>query len=96
MFETVRESEQEGESKMKKTIIALAVIALVAPLAFGQEVLSRNAVGYVKVTAPKGKFTLVSMDFVDMGGGKTASDILGDQLPAGSTVSMSAQSPLRR
>lgn len=69
---------------MKKTIIALAVIALVAPLAFGQEVLSRNAVGYVKVTAPKG-FTLVSMDFDSMVG-DTAADIIGDQLPTGSSV----------
>ena len=69
---------------MKKTIIALAVIALVAPLAFGQEVLSRNAVGYVKVTAPKG-FALVSMDFENMGG-DTAADIIGDQLPQGSSI----------
>ena len=75
----------ERKDKMKKTIIALAVIALVAPLAFGQEVLSRNAVGYVKVTAPKG-YTLASMDFESMGGGSTPADIIGDQLPDGSSV----------
>lgn len=52
---------------MKKTIIALAVIALVAPLAFGQEVLSRNAVGYVKIDFRKG-LNLVTHQFELMSG----------------------------
>ncbi|MGD9874651.1 MAG: hypothetical protein AB7T27_10360 [Kiritimatiellia bacterium] len=59
---------------MKKTIIALAVIALVAPLAFGQEVLSRNAVGYVKIDFRKG-LNLVTHQFDIMVGDRGVSNL---------------------
>lgn len=70
---------------MKKTLIALAVIALVASASYAQ-VYSRNAVGYVKVTAVKDGFTLVSMDFENMGATPTIANVIGDQLPTGSSV----------
>jgi hypothetical protein len=56
-------------------------------LAFGQNVLSQNAVGYVKVTVAPGDLALVSQDFDDIDGNpQTISTVIGDQLPANSAA----------
>lgn len=63
---------------MKKITLMLAVV-LVGSVVFGQsnQVLSRNAVGYVKVTAPRGNFALVRNDFNMLTGDPTASNLFG-------------------
>jgi hypothetical protein len=58
-------------------------------MAFGQvtQVVSRNAVGYVKVPAQKGKFHMLRYDFLAVDGTDvTISELLGDQVPSGSSV----------
>lgn len=73
---------------MKKIIVGLAVVLLLQAAAMAQtQVLSRNAVGYVKITAERGKLVLGRLDFEAIGGGGIAvSNLFGDQLPANSQV----------
>ncbi|MFH1184547.1 MAG: hypothetical protein V1755_05850 [Chloroflexota bacterium] len=75
---------------MKRVGVALLLImALAACWVFAQtnQVLSRNAVGYVRIVVPKGGLVLVRMDFEDLQGGDLrAQDVIGDQLPLGSVV----------
>jgi hypothetical protein len=69
---------------MKRILGLVCGIALVAPLAFGQtNVLSQNAVGYVKVTIPDGGLALVRHDFeaLDPAVSNTMKNLIGDQLP---------------
>jgi len=57
------------EKAMKKTIVLLAAtLAATAAMAQTNQVLSKNAVGYVRVDIPKGKFDLVAEPFVQIGG----------------------------
>lgn len=54
---------------MKRMVLVMLAIVVTGTLAFGQtQVLSRNAVGYVKVDAERGKFALVRLDFESMDG----------------------------
>lgn len=74
---------------MKKLALALIGLTLVGSSAFAQTtgVLSRNAVGYVKVTIPKGKLALIRNDFEDISGsGLAITNVIGDQVPVGSTI----------
>lgn len=75
---------------MRSKLTALAIVGgmIVAPIAFAQtNVLSQNAVGYVKVSIDVGDLALVSHDFVDIDGlPTTISDVIGDQLPNGSAA----------
>lgn len=74
---------------MKKLAIIAAALTLVGASAFAQtnQVLSRNAVGYVRVDAPAGKFNLVRLDFVNLSGtGYTVTNLIGNQLAQGSAV----------
>lgn len=74
---------------MKKIIIAALAIGLVGSAAQAQsnQVLSRNAVGYVKVTAGSNTLTLVRNDFESINGGSIAvSNLIGTQVPVNSTV----------
>ena len=74
---------------MKKLALALLGLTIVGSSAFAQTtgVLSRNAVGYVKVTIPKGKLELIRYDFEDITGRGTAiTNVIGDQVPTDSTV----------
>lgn len=90
---------------MKKLTVLILAIALVCPLAFGQtQVLSRNAVGYVKVTVASNGYNLVRIDFEGLGDDTTVSNVIGEQLPNGSFVHIwdrslktyvSVQKPLR-
>jgi hypothetical protein len=74
---------------MKKLVIALAGIAALSSVAFGQtnQVLSRNAVGYEAIIVPSNKLNLVRLDFVNLDGAPyTVTNLIGDQLPQGSSV----------
>ena len=73
---------------MKRTAVLILALVLVGTWAFGQtQVLSRNAVGYVKVVAEKGKFHFMGHNFLNIDGSMvTITNLLGDQVPIGSTV----------
>lgn len=56
---------------MKRLVLAVIVAAAALALfcyAQTNQVLSRNAVGYVKVTCPRGGLVLVRMDFESLDG----------------------------
>jgi hypothetical protein len=61
---------------MKKMLLAVLVVALIGTVAIGQQVLSRNAVGYTKVVANKG-FNLIRNDFYPLGVSATPSNLFG-------------------
>ena len=66
-----------------KKIALVVLLALVGSIAYGQtQVLSRNAVGYVKILGEKGKLTLGRSDFeaMDSAGGIQVSNMFGNQL----------------
>ena len=68
---------------MKK--ITLKMFAILALVCFSQaQTTSDNIVGYAKVTATGGQLSLVALNFTPSNA--AISDIIGDQLPAGSTL----------
>jgi len=73
---------------MKRLVLAVIVAAAALALfcyAQTNQVLSRNAVGYVQVSVPSGGLALVSLDFKSLDGSDmTINDVVGDQLPRGS------------
>jgi len=75
---------------MKKLVTIVAIAAAAATLAQAQtnQVLSRNAVGYVKIhIPPAGGFNLVCLNFNAIGGTNTTlNDILATQLRKGALV----------
>ncbi len=74
---------------MKKMIWLVAVLLIAQTVAQAQtQVLSRNAVGYVKITAERNKLVLGRSDFeaMDGGGGIAVSNLFGNQLPDDSRV----------
>lgn len=74
---------------MKKTLVAVLGMAMLAPMAWAQtNVISQNAVGYVKVTVPAdGGLVLIRHDFESIDGSDiTIASIIGDQMADGSTV----------
>ena len=75
---------------MKRLVLAVIVAAAALALfcyAQTNQVLSRNAVGYVKVTCPRGGLVLVRMDFESLDGSDLhAEDVFGDQLPLGTSI----------
>ena len=72
---------------MRKALVLALGVALIAPLAFAQtNVLSQNAVGYVKRTVNPGEFDYIQIPFVTIDGSTNkVSDVFGD-LPDGSNV----------
>jgi len=66
---------------MRKTLMLIGCAMLVAPMSFGQ-VLSANAVGYVKKTVDPGTLDLLRYDFLALDGSPT---LVGDVFPADST-----------
>jgi len=73
---------------MKRIGVVIAILALVG-VAYGQstQVLSRNAVGYVRVAAAKGTLSLIAHNFVSIDGSTvTTTNLLADQAPANSVV----------
>lgn len=73
---------------MKKFLACVVALGLMQILAEAQtQVLSRNAVGYVKITPERGKLFLGRCDFESIGGGAPAvSNLIGEQLPEGSRL----------
>lgn len=74
---------------MKKITLALLGLAFAGSCAFAQtnQVLSRNAVGYVKLQVETGKLYLARLDFEPLNGVPfTVTNLIGDQLPQGSGV----------
>jgi hypothetical protein len=75
---------------MKKILLASAlVLAIAVSAAVAQEVLSQNAVGYIKVATPPGKFVSVAQPLNNMGKAenKFGETSIAQELPQGSIVS---------
>jgi hypothetical protein len=69
---------------MKKVLVGLIAVAMVASLGFAQtEVESVNVVGFNKITIEAGELALVTPPFESFGDA-TLEDLVGDQLPQGS------------
>jgi hypothetical protein len=74
---------------MKKILLASAlVLAIAVSAAVAQEVLSQNAVGYIKVNLPANKFVSVAQPLNNMGKAenKFGETSIAQELPQGSTV----------
>jgi hypothetical protein len=73
---------------MKKLVVSMiAVLAAGAAFAATNEVYSRNAVGYEAIQLSTNQLEMVRYDFMYLGSGLcTVSNLIGDQLPAGSSV----------
>ena len=74
---------------MKRSLsVATGILLACGSWSFGQtNVLSQNAVGYVKVSINEGALAMVSYDFLDIDGNPTTvSDVIGTQLPLNSRV----------
>ena len=74
---------------MKKSVILALGLAVIAGSAFAQtnQVLSRNAVGYVKISAVRSNFVFIANNFKSLSGGPvTVTNLLGTQVPNGSAV----------
>ena len=75
---------------MKKILLASAlVLAIAVSAAVAQEVLSQNAVGYIKVNLPANKFVSVAQPLNNMGKAenKFGETSIAQELPQGSIVS---------
>ncbi|HMP76654.1 MAG TPA: hypothetical protein PKE12_10200 [Kiritimatiellia bacterium] len=74
---------------MKKTIVIALGLAVMAGSAFAQtnQVLSRNAVGYVKIEAVRSNFVFIANNFSNLlGGPVTVTNLIGNQVPIGSSL----------
>ena len=71
---------------MRRILGTALGLIMMAPLAHGQNVLSQNAVGYVRVTIPDGGLALLRPDFEQIDPSVPADmfNLIGDQLPDGS------------
>jgi hypothetical protein len=77
------------EKKMKKTLAAILAVGMIAGVASAQtssNVLSQNAVGYVKAEVQPGEFSLLAQPFNSIDGDPTPSNVFGDSLPVGTTL----------
>lgn len=74
---------------MKKLALAILGLTVVGSSVFAQtnQVLSRNAVGYVRIDAPAGSLRLVRHDFIDLAGNQAyVTNVIGAQLAQGSAL----------
>ena len=72
---------------MKKLGYFLFAISVIGAVAVAQtNVLSKNAVGYVRVDMPSNGMQFVRMDFDPLTGSNTVSEVVGDQLAAQSKL----------
>jgi hypothetical protein len=78
------------EIKMKKLMACLLAVGMTASIAGAQEVLSRNAVGYVKQEIAGGKLFLVSQPFVNLETGLDSHSLTNvlNAVPGGTIVSI--------
>jgi hypothetical protein len=72
---------------MKKLLIVTLVVLSVAAVAFGQQVLSRNAVGYQQLTITKTNLALIRHDFEPLNTQLAVSNVFAS-LPNGTRVSI--------
>jgi hypothetical protein len=72
---------------MKKSLLILAGLALVASSALGQQVLSRNAVGYTRVDVPSSNLILGAIPFNAFS--NTITGIFGSSLVGGNNIGQS-------
>jgi hypothetical protein len=78
-----------GGPVMKRMLTAVAILAVIGSIAYGQstQVLSRNAVGYIKATVPSNGLVLITPVFEKLDGSAiTVEDLVGTQLPQGSVA----------
>ena len=71
---------------MKRILVVVLALAFIGGIAFGDptnQVLSKNAVGYVKVTIPKGSLMMIQTPFENLTGeaGFSIGALLGSNLP---------------
>ena len=74
---------------MRRTIAVVALLAVMGTFVHAQttQVVSRNAVGYVKIEAPKGEFAMLRNDFLPVDGAEpTVVTVLGQQVPVNTKV----------
>jgi hypothetical protein len=74
---------------MKKILLLVLAVTMVGSLAFGQtQVLSRNAVGYIKVNIEKGKMMMIQTPFENLNGSGqyVVGELLGSNFPSGATA----------
>jgi hypothetical protein len=74
---------------MKRTALLILAFALVGSLVFGQtQVLSRNAVGYVKITIPRGSLMMIQTPFESLDGVTSVNigELIGSNVPNGTTA----------
>lgn len=72
---------------MKKLVVMASVLTAMAASAQTNTVLSKNAVGYEKVSVVTGQLVLVRNDFNNIAGSPfTVTNLIGNALPTGSSV----------
>jgi hypothetical protein len=77
------------ERTMKRAVALAMGIALVSAASFAQtnQVLSRNAVGYVRINTVRSNFHYLAHNFLNISGGPTTvTNLIGNQVPNGSAV----------
>jgi hypothetical protein len=76
------------ERKMKKILAAILAVGMIAGVASAESnVLSRNAVGYVKTTVQPGDFAMLHNTLLPLDAEPaTPSKVFGDSLPVGSQI----------
>ena len=72
---------------MRKVVVIAICAVLAASASYAENVLSQNAVGYVKVELSAGEVALVTHQFNDIDGNpQTPSTVVGDQMVTGSRL----------
>jgi hypothetical protein len=82
----VKAKVQQDGGAMKKILLLVLAVSLVGSLAFGQtQVLSRNAVGYIKVNVAKGNLMMIQTPFENLNGSGrfNIGELLGSNFPSG-------------
>ncbi len=80
----------EGQRVMKRIILSVLAVVCSTALVEAQQVLSRNAVGYVQVDVLSNNVVLASLPFNSLSGGDyTIAEIMGNQLVGGATFGTS-------
>lgn len=74
---------------MKRLLALLMAVGMTATIASAQEVLSQNAVGYVKVDLEAGNLYLLRNDFESVDGSPMSiANVLDEQVPVGTIVTL--------
>jgi hypothetical protein len=82
-------SQTTGRERMKRIILTALGLATIASVATAQTnvVLSRNAVGYVRITAYRSNYVHIANNFLNLNAAPiTVTNLIGNQVPVGSLV----------